>query len=71
MSYLGAVDGGVVLHMLLHRHANIRRGQSALSVAQLIESGQRVEASILLELRNLVTCEEKRNEEVKEKNMIG
>lgn len=53
-AYLGAVDGGVVLHVLLHGHADVGGGQGALGVAQLVQGLQRVEARVRLELGDLV-----------------
>ena len=58
--YLSTIHRGVVLHVLLHGHTDISRGQGALGVAELVQSGQRVEASVLLELRDLVTCQKRR-----------
>ena len=61
--YLSTIHGSVILHVLLHGHADISRGQGALGVAELIQSGQRVESSVLLELRDLVTYKERKGRE--------
>lgn len=54
--YLCAVHSSVVLHVLLHSHADVSGGELAVRVAHLIQSSQGLQASLGLELGDLVAC---------------